>query len=224
MNIEERIERLERQNRRLRNGLGVVVIAAITVGLVGFTAQQGIPDVVRARQFVVVDSRGDLLASFHSLNEKEPRLSFWDSAFLKKNPGGDRIREWAFFGVDHDGKTLSLRMNHQNGKSAVIVTTSEEGGAGLILTDAKSSGMIAMRAATDGQRISLTGSSKRAIRLTNGQLSHLTYISLSDENGIDRAVLGATSLTTTRTGTVEKRAPSSLILFDKDGKVLWKAP
>ncbi len=39
-----------------------------------------------------------------------------------------------------------------------------------------------------------------------------------------RAALGATSLITTRTGSVENRATSSLGLFDKDGKVLWSAP
>jgi hypothetical protein len=48
-------------------------------------------------------------------------------------------------------------------------------------------------------------------------------LSLSDENR-PRAVLGNTELETPRTGTVEKRAASSLVLFDKDGKVLWSAP
>lgn len=45
-----------------------------------------------------------------------------------------------------------------------------------------------------------------------------------DEKGKMRAALGAISTEGTRTGTVEKRPESSLVLFDKDGKVLWKAP
>ena len=46
----------------------------------------------------------------------------------------------------------------------------------------------------------------------------------SGAKGRSRAELGATSLEVTRTGTVEKRAESSLVLFDKEGKVLWEAP
>jgi hypothetical protein len=39
-----------------------------------------------------------------------------------------------------------------------------------------------------------------------------------------RAVLGHTALEATATGTVEQRPASSLVLFDKDGKVIWKVP
>ncbi len=45
-----------------------------------------------------------------------------------------------------------------------------------------------------------------------------------DASGNTRAVLGSTVLETTQTGAVEKRPPSSLVLFDKDGKVTWSAP
>ena len=39
-----------------------------------------------------------------------------------------------------------------------------------------------------------------------------------------RAVLGSTSLELIKTGTIEKRPESSLVLFDKDGKVIWQTP
>ena len=45
-----------------------------------------------------------------------------------------------------------------------------------------------------------------------------------DASGNTRAVLGSTVLETTQTGAVEKRPPSSLVLFDKNGKVIWSAP
>lgn len=47
---------------------------------------------------------------------------------------------------------------------------------------------------------------------------------LYDKDVRERAVLGRTGVETIKTGTVEQRAESSLILFDKDGKVLWQAP
>jgi hypothetical protein len=47
---------------------------------------------------------------------------------------------------------------------------------------------------------------------------------LYDDNGKMRAVLGSTNLKTVRTEVVEKRPVSSLVMFNKDGKVIWSAP
>lgn len=48
--------------------------------------------------------------------------------------------------------------------------------------------------------------------------------SLHDQAGNERATLGHAELESTRTGGVEQRPASSLVLFDKDGKVMWRAP
>ena len=49
-------------------------------------------------------------------------------------------------------------------------------------------------------------------------------LELLDANSRARAVLGPTVLETIRTGESIERPESSLVLFDKDGKVLWRAP
>ena len=49
-------------------------------------------------------------------------------------------------------------------------------------------------------------------------------LSLYDEDLKLRAVLGSTRLQNTGTGSTEIRAPSSLVLFDEEGKVVWSAP
>ena len=49
-------------------------------------------------------------------------------------------------------------------------------------------------------------------------------LSLTDSLGMVRAVLGPTELKHTDTGSTEIRAPSSLVLFDEDGNVVWSAP
>jgi len=49
-------------------------------------------------------------------------------------------------------------------------------------------------------------------------------LTLNDEKESLRTALGCTDLEVTKTGEVQKRPPSSLVLFDKDGKVLFKAP
>jgi len=74
-------------------------------------------------------------------------------------------------------------------------------GAGLILSDKHGMDRVIMRVSTNGE----------------------ASLTLSDENR-PRAVLGQTDLESKQTGTVEKRPASSLVLFDKEGKAIWKAP
>ena len=47
---------------------------------------------------------------------------------------------------------------------------------------------------------------------------------LNDSAGRNRAVLGQVGLVSTRTGSTERTAESSLVLFDRENKVLWSAP
>jgi hypothetical protein len=49
-------------------------------------------------------------------------------------------------------------------------------------------------------------------------------LELFDENWKKRVVIGRTALEVTRTGAVTELPESSLVLFDKDGRVLWKTP
>lgn len=49
-------------------------------------------------------------------------------------------------------------------------------------------------------------------------------LTLFDQAGKLRAALGHAKLEAIGTGATENRAVSSLVLFDKDGKVLWEAP
>lgn len=49
-------------------------------------------------------------------------------------------------------------------------------------------------------------------------------LSINDEHGALRTVLGTTQLKDPRTGSVETRSPSSLVLFGENGKVIWQAP
>jgi len=62
-----------------------------------------------------------------------------------------------------------------------------------------------------------TGSAKLSIAPEEGP-------SLKIEGEAGSAVLGKIELKNDRTGSTEIRAPSSLVLFDEEGKVLWSAP
>lgn len=58
-----------------------------------------------------------------------------------------------------------------------------------------------------------------ALRSSDGSPS----LMLADEK-YPRAALGLALLKATRTDAEEQTAVSSLVLFDKEGKVLWRAP
>src|SRR5215469_5782062 len=47
---------------------------------------------------------------------------------------------------------------------------------------------------------------------------------LNDEKEHSRAVLGNVGLENTKTGSTENTGPSSLVLFGKDRRVIWRAP
>ena len=49
-------------------------------------------------------------------------------------------------------------------------------------------------------------------------------LEITDTNGSSRVVLGTTELVGTRTEEKTIRPPSSIVLFDKDGNVIWSAP
>ena len=49
-------------------------------------------------------------------------------------------------------------------------------------------------------------------------------LTLADDQGKTRAALGKTSLETVRTGATETTAAGSLVLLDKNGRVIWQMP
>lgn len=97
-------------------------------------------------------------------------------------------------GIAWDGSP-ALRFNGSRGEVAVLSQL------GLIVRDTTSGGSATLAVGESGP-----------------------LLSLADENGRERATLGCTSLVGTETGGTEQLAPSSLVLFDKKGKVIYRAP
>jgi hypothetical protein len=101
--------------------------------------------------------------------------------------------------------TPDFAMLRLSGKGAV-------GGASLT-SDSDGSSSLSLRPTTIESGISL--------RVESGEAPSLR---LADDTGQTRAVLGGSELIIERTGLVQKLPTSSLVLFGKDGKVIWKAP
>jgi len=77
---------------------------------------------------------------------------------------------------------------------------------------------ILMEAGPERSMLAMVKDNKFTTRLEDA------FLSLYDDEERRRTVLGTTQLKHPNTGSTEIRAPSSLVLFDEEGKVVWSAP
>ena len=161
-----RLEKLERQNRRMKQTGAVVLILAAAVLLMGQTSPNR---TVEANEFILKDTEGRVRAKLSMTENVVPELILFDAN------GTDRIR----LGVNPFlGSTLSFYS--AGGKSGPL---------------------------RDGLTVDLN------------QMG----LAIFDDEGFETRI-GATDLVTPRTGGTYKTSAASVVLFDKDKKVLWKAP
>lgn len=105
------------------------------------------------------------------------------------------------WGVNPHG-SIVLVIADKSGVPRAGLSASEEGAAGLFLFDKDNTPRAKVKVNREG----------------------FPSIELNDENGKTRAVLGHADLETITTGSVEKGVASSLVLFNKEGKVVWSTP
>ncbi len=78
MSTEERLERLEKENRRLRKfaSLGVILIASAVIA--GASMKAGSAETIKARTFIVEDEGGNIRATLGLDKKNEVFLAFFD--------------------------------------------------------------------------------------------------------------------------------------------------
>ena len=213
--LMQRLDRLERESRHWKM-LGVSVVILSIFLLIGATQKEKVivADKFIGKKFVVVDDDGieriKMGVSFGILGGEEiktvPYLIFLSSDF----------RILASIETYHRGGVFELRDG--SGGGIIINIHAATRGPVMRLSDGKGR-RAEFLFANNGPFLRLTG--KQTKMEVNNSASSLN---LYDKDGNKRAVLGGTSLVTTGTGTEIKTAESSLVLFDKKGKVIWKAP
>ena len=232
--VVERLEKVEAQNRRLKWAGVLVVVVVCAVVLMGQASPK--KRVVEAERFILRDAGGNMRAwlgvdaknwvglSLFDKDEK-PRVGLTvyadGSADLKLRDAEGTLR--AGLEASADGKTnLVLYDVEERGRVGLFVLG--DGLGGLSLYDAEGKNRVALGVESDGGPYLsfFDAGGKRRIGLNT--TSDLPRVALNDADGVLRAVLGSTSLETIQTGAVTKRAPSSLVLFDKEGKVIFQAP
>jgi len=234
--LGERLARLERENRRWRRAGAMVLAALAAVVLLGQAAPGNGGRTVEAEQFVLRDAGGKVRAVLHAGADGSPHLEMRDAA------GNAR----ASLGLL--GDVAGLSMTEAGGKGGVVLHTQADGRPSLTFTDRNGSRRMTLFLAHDGSSTLAFSDRQRASRMVlnaidNGPMGLFFYdasgrlrslldvepdgspaLALFDENRTSRAILGHTELEGGKPGTTEKRQASSLLLFDKTGRVIWRAP
>jgi hypothetical protein len=142
-------------------------------------------------------------------------------------PWGPKIvQAERFVLVDGNGDVRGEMGMDGGGMARLVMRAPGSGGAYVLLNP----GGLALHDAKDphlwinssGLSV-LSGKTKASIRMRLNDRSEPT-LAFADENGIVRAQLGNTTLQDEKLGTIERSSASSLVLFDRGGKVIWKVP
>lgn len=137
-----------------------------------------------------------------------------------------------------------LVFNDEDGRRRVTLRTTSEGG-GLEVLGGKQDSLAGLWVHRGEPNLAIVNQDTRAkaiLAFVRGEptlalfnkkehiaaelsvLSGEPSLTLFDQDQKLRAVLGSIPLESTRTGIAQKRPVSSLVLFDEDGRVIWKVP
>jgi hypothetical protein len=207
--------RVAMMERRLRIACVVGMVSLTAVVLLGVTVQNAGSQAtrIRAREIQLVDAAGSTRIKMSAENPKQTHFEMSD--------GSDNN----FLLVTVTSQGVSASLYHEPGPGVVTIFTSQSGvqvsaespKAHFYLTPDQ---ILFSGAGSKGLYASLgvEGGSASASVVGPG-----ANVEVEDNDGYD-ATLGVTKLKAQSTGTVEKRSAASLVLFDKDKKVLWSAP
>ena len=213
--IEQRIEALERQNRRLKLVGGAtigIVLLALAAGQA--TSKKAEPPaskgrIIEAEGFILRDKNGltragltlvDDVVHFAVYDKKgKPRLDLY---------GGKDVQVLSFYGTSNEPR---------------MMLGATKDGQALSFYGTNNEPRMRLSALPPGPIINFYDTNNKS-RMMLYASKDGPALSLSDAKGRSRAVLGVSSQENTRTGTVTNRPESSLVLYGKEGKVVWKAP
>ncbi len=219
--LAARIENLERQNRLYKRG----GLALLFLPLPLIVMRQARPArTLEAQSFVLRDAKGNRRAELATFDTGS-MLRLYDStgkfgatiAAVANGVGNLDLSGGASLIVTRSGPAFIL--GNGNGQGANVSVTEHD----LSLNDSNGRQRVKVNAQPPfGPSIELDdedGFSRASLNLIAGQ----PLIIVNDSQGYS-AQLGDVNLGTTRTGPHSKTSAASIVLYSKDGKVLWSAP
>lgn len=119
MTTEERLGRLERQNRRMKKGLIALSLALASTLIMGQAIRSEIPNVIRARKFEVVNGRGRTMVELGSTR-------IFGYLFISNQDGtvvttisSNHVGDGMIRTLDRDGRPLIVLSSKKNGEGFI---------------------------------------------------------------------------------------------------------
>jgi hypothetical protein len=231
-NVLARLEKIERESRTLKRFITLVLVVLGSVFVMG--QAQSRQRTLEAEKLIIRYPNGKeaiVLGTYPSLHlldkdgNRIPALA----------PSAEFINQSGVVGaaITADPTGGEFHVNSTTLQVGIITGSQQPWGTGetasfSILRTAKnqsSESMFEINADSTGtvtQWMIPNGADGAQLRLTSGPEG--AAVQLWDNPKLLRAVLGKASLEIPRTGSVESLPLSSLVLFDKEGKLIWRAP
>jgi len=250
MDINARLEKLERENRRMKK---ISIVAAVVLSCLILGGQATTKKVVEANEFVLKDTDGKVRSRLSMEIGTRPTLSFYDAngSIPLSLAGGDepfvvlsRVgtqesvqlgANQAFTGVGIYEKNIraglsvqkgspGLELYDAEGKARTTIETSEDRSS-IDLSNPGNTAISSMWAGSEksgGSGVAVTETAGTFRVILNGNIFG-PQLALEDKQGYSTEI-GKSDLVLTKTGRKEQTPAASIVLFDKDKKVLWSAP
>jgi hypothetical protein len=239
--VMQRLDHLERQNRWWKLLAGTMLTVLGCTVLLGAVAKKagGIAKEIRAERFLMVTKEGDTLADLYVDDLGRTRLDLQDKdrqGSVEVGAGTSR----AYVSVAHkrnhahsalsasaDGTaTLAVgRGTPEALENNAIISTASDGRVLLRLHDKDNKARFSLDLDAEKTLDLQIGNEQEIVQaLIQLERNGDPKLIFSDGDGNTRVVLGSHALKYPTTGSVEKRPVSSLMLFNKNGEVLWSVP
>jgi hypothetical protein len=246
--LETRLEKLQRQNRRLK-GLGLVFLLIVLSGLLLARTLHKPAHTLVVHRLELRDEAGKLCGDWIVKNGatslrlydaagkpraalgvtgEGPSLWFYDAAG-KYRAGlgmfGEGPSLWFYdaagnarAGLEVDGEGPGLALLDDAGKPRARLTVDGEGAPGLWFYDAAGKLRVALAVTGGGPGLGLIDAAGKG-----GVGIDQNSLSVTDVQGF-KSVVGVTGLETPATGENDTTGAAAVTLFGKDRKVIWQAP
>jgi hypothetical protein len=202
--LQNRVLKLEKQNRRFKQ---LLLAALIIPALLLVMGQAPSKKTVEANEFILRDNGGNVRASL-SMNTALARPEL----VLRDEQGKARVD---LVGSSPESAPVGggIRIFNSEGLPIGQLAAGNDGTARLMLINATQKTLTTLEAG-DWLLVDATNST---VKLEPG------HVELSDASGF-KATLGTEKLLTQNTGETHQTSAASLVLFDKNKNVIWKAP
>jgi hypothetical protein len=162
MTLEERLTKLEAQNRRLKRGVAVVLVTVVAV--LCMAQARSSPQTLETTQFVLRDAKGQERLRIEVAHDGNPAINILDQeGRLRSSLGPHGI---SFY--DDNGRmrtTLMSDLLYMSDERAheIVHIQGDMHGAELLLFSGLGSGSTVLRADPVGSQLKLTGSGQQKV-------------------------------------------------------------